>query len=52
MTVLAPNAATAVVLAAAADVGVIGASGRPALVVADDGGHRHFGGVEAYLRQG
>ncbi len=52
VTVLAANAATAVVLAAAADVGVIGASGRPALVVADDGGRRHFGGVEAYLRRG
>ena len=52
VTVLAPNAATAVVLAAAADPDAIAASGRPALVIDDDGGRRTFGGVEAYLRTG
>ena len=52
VTVLAPDAATAVVLAAAADPDTIAASRRPALVVDDDGRRRPFGGVEAYLRPG
>lgn len=52
VTVLAPDAATAVVLAAAADPDAIATSGRPALVIDDGGTHRHLGGIEAYLRQG
>ena len=52
VTVLAPDAVTAVVLAAAADPDAIEASGRPALLVADGGGHRTLGGVEAYRRGG
>lgn len=50
VTVLAPNAATAVVLAAAADPDAIAVSGRPALVVDAGGSHHRLGGVEAYLR--
>ena len=52
VTVLAPDAATAVVLAAAADPDAIATSGRPALVIDDGGAPRHLGGIEAYLRQG
>lgn len=50
VTVLAPDATTAVVLAAAADLAAIETSGQPALVVGTDGVHRHLGGIEAYLR--
>ncbi len=50
VTVLAPDAATAMVLAAAADPAAIEAGGNPALVVSAGGEHRHFGGLDAYLR--
>ena len=52
VTVLAPDAATAAVFAAAADEAGIVASGHPALLVDADGTHRRLGGVEAYLRRG
>ena len=51
VTVLAADAATAVVPAAAGDLDLLVASGRPALVVSADGTYRGLGGVEGYLRR-
>ena len=50
LTVLAPDAASAMVLAAAADPERLAASGLPGLIVRDDGGTEPVGGIEAFLR--
>lgn len=52
VTVLAPDAATAMVLAAAAEPALIEASGLPGLVVDADGTVRLMGGMEAFFRTG
>lgn len=50
VTVLAPDAATAMVLAAAADAEAISTSGHPALLVDQDRAHHALGGIESFLR--
>jgi thiamine biosynthesis lipoprotein len=50
VTVLADDAATAMVFAAAGDVALVDGSGLPALVVADDGTTTALGGVDAFVR--
>jgi thiamine biosynthesis lipoprotein len=49
-TVLADDAATAMVFAAAGDARLVDGAGLPALVLADDGSTTGLGGVEGFLR--
>lgn len=51
VTVLADDAATAVVHAAAGDPALIEAAGLPALLVDDDGNATRLGAVETFLRE-
>jgi thiamine biosynthesis lipoprotein ApbE len=50
VTVLAPDAASAAILAAEGDPGRVAGSGFPALVVHDDRTVDHLGGLEDFLR--
>jgi hypothetical protein len=50
LIVLAPDAATAMVPAAAGDLDLVTTSGLPALAVTDTGEHLPLGGIEAFLR--
>lgn len=50
VTVLAEEAATAVVYAAAGDAALIEASGHPALVIGADGRQRRIGDLDSFLR--